>query len=602
MNDIKSILLILVGPPKSGLSVLFTCLGKIGIKPFCGPEDLNHLSAGTIDRLLFQELDRSPNMIGGLPENWISTPPARKTRERIRNLLSHYILKPEIGMIADFTLSRTFPVWGGVCEELNIEPRVIAMIRHPWEVAQSLAVDGNMDLSDGHLLWLGYIRDAMRICQNRSAAVVTIDQLLADPVTTLVHIGQNLSLRWPITPWSVTTELLNHVQPGLKHHRTADLSDMDQQLYRSYEQLYQKIRFDQLSSLASASSITLETTFNPKYKATQPDQYPVSKVPDLIDSLLAGIGRYEKLTGTRSVQQQRITDHVDTALYAQIVFPSSRKSGEVAETIPLIADEWHKISLAVPEPALLKDNPVIIRPLNTRGTVLISYIKLLNRSNGNTLWAANTPQDYDSLVFNDHLHRITDLENLVLLIIGEKPQIDVPCMKNQHDGPVEIVLWLKASKDQQVMHRSNLTAKSRKHGVSNLIWLASYPRSGNTMLRIMLRHYFGLKSYSIYNDTLDIGKYIEISEIVGHQFMHWPSIVGQENPTSLNSDKFNLFDPLRYKARNLKLVKTHSSWNVGFKPDKTIYIYRDGRSALRSYASYKHDFTNSKMSLVSCQH
>jgi len=34
-----------------------------------------------------------------------------------------------------------------------------------------------------------------------------------------------------------------------------------------------------------------------------------------------------------------------------------------------------------------------------------------------------------------------------------------------------------------------------------MIWLASYPRSGNTLLRVILKHCFGLSSQSVYHDS-----------------------------------------------------------------------------------------------------
>ena len=37
-----------------------------------------------------------------------------------------------------------------------------------------------------------------------------------------------------------------------------------------------------------------------------------------------------------------------------------------------------------------------------------------------------------------------------------------------------------------------------------MIWIASYPRSGNTFLRTILWHCFGLKSASIYPQDLDM--------------------------------------------------------------------------------------------------
>ena len=49
-----------------------------------------------------------------------------------------------------------------------------------------------------------------------------------------------------------------------------------------------------------------------------------------------------------------------------------------------------------------------------------------------------------------------------------------------------------------------------------IVWLASYPRSGNTLLRSRLLKCFGLNTYSLYDDTTDIGAGPELSSVVGH--------------------------------------------------------------------------------------
>src|SRR5690348_16713218 len=49
-----------------------------------------------------------------------------------------------------------------------------------------------------------------------------------------------------------------------------------------------------------------------------------------------------------------------------------------------------------------------------------------------------------------------------------------------------------------------------------ITWLASYPRSGNTLLRAILREMFGVQSYSLYDDKNDFGNKPEVAEAVGH--------------------------------------------------------------------------------------
>jgi hypothetical protein len=82
-----------------------------------------------------------------------------------------------------------------------------------------------------------------------------------------------------------------------------------------------------------------------------------------------------------------------------------------------------------------------------------------------------------------------------------------------------------------------------------MIAIASYPRSGNTMLRANLHRAFGLKSMSVYRD--DLAGDEDLAAVVGH-------VEGGPAP----------------------LVKTHAM--PGDLTTPAIYIVRDGRAASHS--------------------
>jgi hypothetical protein len=88
-----------------------------------------------------------------------------------------------------------------------------------------------------------------------------------------------------------------------------------------------------------------------------------------------------------------------------------------------------------------------------------------------------------------------------------------------------------------------------------IIWLASYPRSGNTFLRTVLWQCFGLRSASIY--PYDLGNKKELENYVGH-IEHGPN------------------KQIQFPKDNLPLIKTHEHPRDDFP---AIYILRDGRKA-----------------------
>lgn len=100
-----------------------------------------------------------------------------------------------------------------------------------------------------------------------------------------------------------------------------------------------------------------------------------------------------------------------------------------------------------------------------------------------------------------------------------------------------------------------------------IIWLASYPRSGNTLLRTIIKRCFGLNSYA--DEAIHVNSQIRSdSSFVGHE----------ELPTAWNE-----FYEMATSAKQVFLVKTHLPPRDA---QPYVYIVRDGRSAVRSYKKY----------------
>jgi hypothetical protein len=102
-----------------------------------------------------------------------------------------------------------------------------------------------------------------------------------------------------------------------------------------------------------------------------------------------------------------------------------------------------------------------------------------------------------------------------------------------------------------------------------IVWLASYPRSGNTYFRILIHHLYGLKTYSIYDDLL-LEKLDGTAETIGHERL----------PGDLEDLE---------QSESVYIVKTH---NLPGDDRPAIQIVRDGRDALVSYTKFIQSFEN----------
>lgn len=103
-----------------------------------------------------------------------------------------------------------------------------------------------------------------------------------------------------------------------------------------------------------------------------------------------------------------------------------------------------------------------------------------------------------------------------------------------------------------------------------LIWLVSYPRSGNTFLRILLNRLYGFTTTTGYNDN------DPVAQMVG------PAFVGYEA-------RERSLQELARKPE-LTFVKTHRQpHRVVCGDQSAIYIVRDGRDAIVSFARQRAD-------------
>lgn len=113
-----------------------------------------------------------------------------------------------------------------------------------------------------------------------------------------------------------------------------------------------------------------------------------------------------------------------------------------------------------------------------------------------------------------------------------------------------------------------------------IVWLASYPRSGNTLLRTILRRCFDLCSYE--DVPIDRpGEFRDNPNMIGHLEKQeaWDEFYGK----ALTSDE-------------LFLVKTHLPPR---DEQPFIYVVRDGRLSVTSYRKFHRDYNHLDKSINS---
>ena len=97
-----------------------------------------------------------------------------------------------------------------------------------------------------------------------------------------------------------------------------------------------------------------------------------------------------------------------------------------------------------------------------------------------------------------------------------------------------------------------------------ITWLASFPRSGNTLFRLIMNRLYGIESFDVYGGA-PLAEAAGLPNYIGHRFVQ-PSV------------------PLLAASSEHVVIKTHDLPGDDAYP--AIYVVRDGRDALVSYAHF----------------
>lgn len=485
---------------RSGTSVLAGCLNLMGLNLGYSlmPGDVSNLSGYYENQdivlahdILLRGLGCRWDMVGTLPENWEQSQAADKAQETISEIIEHQYLNQDVPfVIKDPRMCRLMPLWKRLLNQLSIQTSLVFMLRHPMEVAKSLKERNNFDLLQGHLLWLVHNREALAAGQDLDHMLITFDQLLADPITTLASLT-NLPILSNLDPYPYSQDLLQFTRPELKHHHQGNSKGNLNGLFSHYAWIYDQFRSLQAKSQVFNLKSDQEETNNPLARAKKVAEFPLAisesttlpstddrrHAAQVLDNLLNLISRYEQTELDLANQRQRrllaVTNVAET-LFAQVFFPRPKaKPGEYTEEdskkILLAPGEWQQLKVDIPNPETLQKNRLRLDPLNTRGLASLSAIKLVNRTNGQICWSAE--EQFSQISVKKDALILSRDNSLELVTTGNDPSLLLPELPDLPDCPMYLEVWIKAVRSQEsltkywqemVQNREELLAKQEE--------------------------------------------------------------------------------------------------------------------------------------------
>lgn len=490
MSVNKKHAIIILGMHRSGTSAFAGCLNQLGITmgnvllPGDDNNELGYFEHADIvltHDILFNKLGYRWDMVGNLPQNWLNSEGAIWAKQSLLSIVSREFKHSHLWGVKDPRMCRLMPLWFDILTELDVFPKFVLIVRHPFEVACSLAKRNNIDLLTGHLLWMTHVREALAACRGHDHVILTYDQLLADPVGSIKSTGHSLDVVWPQTQGLPYREILNFIRPELKHHHPTKEA-CDQERFTHFSMLYDQLKTQQ----ASASTDNIEppgfsfpeaSDSVPTHRLNQHQGNSISSVVDtksdkisegntvtsgqeFIHYLLELIGKYEQKEFSRNVSLENTLAAAQIQsrggyLFAQIFFPQihnhSDYSEEQSSRALLVPDVWQKIVFEVPDAKALQHKRLRFDPISSIGTVSISGISLINPADRQTLWTAAAGNGFFGCELVGDGLLISNTETLVLVSIGSDPQLLLPIIPNLQDVPLHLEVWIKVARDLKLL-------------------------------------------------------------------------------------------------------------------------------------------------------
>lgn len=222
---------LVVGMHRSGTSLLahlLACLGAYLPEKHLGPGDgnlLGHWEPLRLVRLndrILRDVGRSAADPRPMPAGWLATPRAEAFVERIARRIDVDYGDASLLLIKDPRLCRLLPLYAAALERLDIDLRVVLCLRHPREVARSLAARDRTERPVAEMLWARYVIEAERHSRGYRRAWTSYDALLADTEGVAGALGRSLGFPWLGGTGLATAPLAEIARPDQRHWDAAD--------------------------------------------------------------------------------------------------------------------------------------------------------------------------------------------------------------------------------------------------------------------------------------------------------------------------------------------------------------------------------------------
>lgn len=215
--------LLIFGMHRSGTSAFAGLLKESGIpmgkalmKPaFDNPRGFyEHEKVVAYNEQILNILGQSWDAITALPADWIEIQQVQNLQKEATTFIQTEFKNLPLFALKDPRFSLTFPFWEAIFQKLNIKIKQYILVRHPYEVANSLWKRNQLPKVTATALWMKYMLQTVTAIDPKNSQFISFETVVNEPQKVL----QSLETSVKDNLEKSTTIADSFIHQGLRHH------------------------------------------------------------------------------------------------------------------------------------------------------------------------------------------------------------------------------------------------------------------------------------------------------------------------------------------------------------------------------------------------
>jgi len=186
--------IIILGMHRSGTSALAGCLNQLNVNfgrnivdpSFDNPKGFfENFTIQKINDAILDALEIKWDFPGNLEKDWIIHPEVKKLQADALEAINAEFGDSKVICIKDPRICHLLPFWQKLLTEAGYRINCLYIVRHPQEVATSLAKRNNLSPNKSYLIYASYLLNAIKNSAKLNRGFISYTDLLSAPTKSL---------------------------------------------------------------------------------------------------------------------------------------------------------------------------------------------------------------------------------------------------------------------------------------------------------------------------------------------------------------------------------------------------------------------------------